>query len=233
MAAHSQTIVTPDGSFAAYVARPTGPGPHPAVVVIQEIFGVNQFVRKTADDLAAAGYLAIAPDLFWRITPGIDITDQTEGEWALAFGYFNAFDMDKGVADIAATIGAIRVDPDCTGKVGAVGYCLGGRLAYLTATRTDSDATVGYYPVGLASVLGEAGAIRAPLMLHVAEEDGFVSKPDQALAAAALSGNPLVVLHNYPGRDHAFARDGGAHYHAPDAGLANQRTRDFLKLHLE
>src|ERR1700743_1049777 len=106
-------------------------------------------MRGVCDDLATRGYLAICPDLFWRIEPGIDITDQTEAEWQRAFALFNAFDVDAGVKDIAATIATVRQDPGCNGKVGAVGFCLGGTLAYLTATRTDSDATVGYYGIGI------------------------------------------------------------------------------------
>ena len=144
------TIKTPDGDFAAYIARPEA-AKAPAMLVIQEIFGVNAVMRAIADDYAAAGYLAICPDLFWRIEPGIDITDQSEAEWKRAFELFNAFDVDAGVQDIAATISHIRADPGCRGKVGAVGFCLGGLLAFLTATRTDVDAAVGYYGVGIES----------------------------------------------------------------------------------
>jgi carboxymethylenebutenolidase len=226
--AETRTISTPDGDFSAYVARPAGAGPAPAVVVIQEIFGVNRFVRRTADELAAQGYLAVAPDLFWRQEPGVDITDQTEGEWAKAFELMNGFDIDKGVQDVQATISAVRADPACTGKVGAVGYCLGGRIAYLTAARTDVDATVSYYPVALAPILGEATSIAQPYMIHIAEEDGFVPKDQQAAVIAALKDKPNVTIHTYPGRDHAFARHQGKHYHEADAMLANQRTRDFF-----
>src|SRR5689334_14303293 len=130
------TITTPDGAFSAYVARPTG-SPSAAVVVIQEIFGVNAVMRDITDGLAGQGFLAICPDLFWRIEPNIDITDKSEAEWKRAFELFNAFDVDAGVKDIQATITAIRQDPGCSGKVGAVGFCLGGLLAFLTATRTD------------------------------------------------------------------------------------------------
>jgi carboxymethylenebutenolidase len=226
------TIKTADGEFGAYVAKPEGSGPWPAVVVIQEIFGVNRFVRDAADRLAGQGYLAVAPDLFWRIQPGIDITDQSEAEWKQAFAYYNAFDVDKGVEDIAATIAAVRSRPDCTGKVGAVGYCLGGLLAFLTAARTDSDATVSYYGVGMENRLGEASGISHPLMLHIAEEDGFVPKAAQAQVKTALQANPLVRIYSYPGRDHAFAREGGQHYDAADAALANGRTAEFFASHL-
>jgi carboxymethylenebutenolidase len=223
------TIKTADGSFSAYVARPEGAGPFPAVVVIQEIFGVNRFVRAVADRLAADGYLAVAPDLFWRIEPGIDITDQSEAEWKKAFELYNAFDVAKGVEDIGATVAAVRARPDCNGKVGAVGYCLGGLLAYLTAARTDADAVVSYYGVGIDNFLGEAQAIKKPLLLHIAGEDQFVPKPAQEKIIEGLRGHPNVALHTYPGRDHAFARDGGAHYDAADAATANARTRDFFK----
>ena len=171
-----------DGELRRLCRRgPTGGGPAPAVVVIQEIFGVNHVVRDVADELAAQGYLAIAPDLFWRIEPGIDITDQTEAEWKKGLRAVSTrFDVDKGVEDIAATIDAVRADPRCDGKVGAVGYCLGGRLAFLTATRTDVDACVSYYGVGIESLLGEADQLTRPLLLHIAEEDGFVPKEAQA-----------------------------------------------------
>jgi carboxymethylenebutenolidase len=229
MAQDKLSIRIPDGVFQAYVARPAVPGPRPAVVVIQEIFGVNPFVREVCDTLAAEGFLAVAPDLFWRLEPGVDITDQTEAEWKKAFALMKAFDLDKGVKDIQATIDAVRKDPGCNGKVGAVGYCLGGRLAYLTAARTSTDATVGYYGINLDSLLGEAAHIKAPLMLHIAGDDSYVSKEAQAQIVAALKDNPLVTLHLYPGREHAFARTGGAHYDAGDADLANRRTLDLFR----
>jgi carboxymethylenebutenolidase len=135
-----------DGTFRAYVAKPSGP-PKGAVVVIQEIFGVNAVMRHKADWLAGEGFWALAPDLFWRLQPGIDITDKTDAEWAQAMDYMKRFDAPKGVEDIQATISAARGWG--AKKVGAVGYCLGGLLAYLSACRTDSDASVGYYGVNI------------------------------------------------------------------------------------
>jgi len=225
------TIAVPDGSFSAYVARPRA-DKAPAVVAIQEIFGVNAVMRQVCDELAAQGFLAICPDLFWRLEPGVDITDRTQAEWDKALNLMGRCDIDLAVKDIAATISQVRQDARCTGKVGAVGYCLGGRLAFLTATRTDSDASVGYYGVGIEGYLGEAGRISHPLMLHIAREDGFVPKAAQDQVVAGLKDNPLVTLHLYEGRDHAFARPGGAHYHEADARRANQRTYDFFKQHL-
>ena len=222
------TITTPDGTFAAYVARPSR-SPAPAVVVIQEIFGVNQVMRDITDGLAGQGYLAICPDLFWRIEPGIDITDQSEAEWKRAFELFNAFDVDAGVKDIQATIQMIRADPQSNDKVGAVGFCLGGLLAYLTATRTDADAAVAYYGVGIENRLAEADKLTRPLMLHIAEEDQFVPKEAQTMILKALKDHTNVEIHTYPGRDHAFARVGGEHYDAGDAAKAGGRTLQFFQ----
>jgi len=223
MASKSLTISTKDGEFKAYIARPTAERA-PAVVVIQEIFGVNAVVRLVADRLAIEGYLAIAPDLFWRLEPGVDITDKTQGEWDKAFALMNAFDTDLGVDDIQATITAAREDGQCDGRVGAVGYCLGGRLAFLTATRTDVDVAVGYYGVSIDQYLGEADKLSRPLVLHIAEDDKFVPKDAQDRIIGALKNRPLVEIFSYPGRDHAFAREGGEHFHAEDAAKANQRT---------
>jgi carboxymethylenebutenolidase len=231
MAADRMTIETPDGGFGAYVSKPAG-APAAAIVVIQEIFGVNAVMRGICDDLAGQGYLAVCPDLFWRIEPDIDITDQSDAEWKRAFELFNAFDVDAGVHDIAATIAAVRALPNFTGRVGAVGYCLGGLLAFLTATRTDSDASVAYYGVGLEKYTAEAEKLASPLLMHVAEEDQFTPAPARDLILGALKNHPQIEIHTYPGRDHAFARPGGEHYNAADADLANARTLAFFKKNL-
>ncbi|WP_454761942.1 dienelactone hydrolase family protein [Caulobacter segnis] len=222
------TITTPDGDFSAYVARPQAESA-PAIVVIQEIFGVNKVMRDIADGLAAQGYVAIVPDLFWRIEPGIDITDKSEAEWKRAFELFNAFDVDAGVGDIGATITAARELDGVNGKVGAVGYCLGGLLAFLTATRTDVDASVSYYGVGIEKHVGEAEKLTHPLLMHIAEKDQFVPPEAQQVILAALKDHPQIELHTYADRDHAFAREGGAHYDAADAAKANGRSLTFFQ----
>jgi carboxymethylenebutenolidase len=222
------TITTQGGAFSAYVARPSK-RPAPAVVVIQEIFGVNQVMRDITDGLAGQGYLAICPDLFWRIEPGIDITDRTEAEWKRAFELFNACDVDAAVDDIAATIAHIRRDAACAGQVGAVGFCLGGLLAFLTATRTDVDAAVAYYGVGVENRVPEAEKLTHPLLMHIAEEDQFAPKAAQAVILQALKDHPQIEIHTYPGCDHAFARPGGDHYDEPAAKLAGGRTLQFFQ----
>lgn len=223
----------PDGAFRAYIAQPVG-APKGIVVAIQEIFGVNAVMRGKADWLAREGFLAIAPDLFWRLGQDIDITDQTEAEWSQAFDYFKRFDLDAGVRDIQATIdhGRSKLGHGDDTKVGAVGYCLGGLLAYLTAARTNVDASVGYYGVNIPAFLSEAANIKRPLMLHIAGKDGFVDAAAQKQMKDGLSGNPLVTLHDYPERDHAFTREGGKNYDAGDAALADARTIAFFEQNL-
>lgn len=216
------------GSFSAYLAKPqTANGA--AIIVIQEIFGVNANVRALCDGYAAQGYVAIAPDLFWRQEPGVSITDQSEAEWKKAFELYQGFNETKGIEDLAATLAFIRTYPGVTGKVGAVGFCLGGKLAYLMATRTDVDASVSYYGVGIDKDLGEASAIVKPLLMHIAGNDGFVPPEAQAAIRDSLGTNSLVEIHTYPGRDHAFTRMGGQHYHGEDAKLAHGRTAEFFQ----
>lgn len=223
------TINSKDGlPFQAYIARPpaySGPG----VVVIQEIFGVNVVMRDLCDWLASEGHIAVAPDLFWRIEPGIQLSDKTEEEWARAFELYKAFDVDKGVEDIQATVDGVRHLEGCSGKVGAVGYCLGGLLAYLSACRTTVDAAVGYYGVGINDRLDEARNITKPVLLHVAKEDGFVPKEAQAAMHQGLDNRPQVTLYDYEGQDHAFARVGGEHYDEAAAKLANGRTLELFR----
>lgn len=220
------------GSFSAYVAKPAGAGPAPGLVVIQEIFGVNKVMRDLCDGFAAQGWLAVCPDLFWRQEPGVQITDKTQEEWNRAFALMNGMDQDKAVDDLKATLAWLRQSPDCTGKAGSVGYCLGGRLAYMMAARSDSDANVSYYGVGLDGLTGEAASITKPLLMHIAEKDQFVPAEAREKVLAAVKGNPNVTSHVYPGVDHAFARAGGAHFDAQAADLANGRTAAFFKQHL-
>ncbi len=219
------------GSFSAYLATPKS-GKGPGIVLIQEIFGVNKVMRDLADGFAAQGYTVMCPDLFWRQEPGVQITDKTEAEWKKAFSLMQGFNTAKGVDDLKATLATLRKHQACTGKVGSIGYCLGGKLAFLMATRSDSDANVGYYGVGLQDSLGEAKNIKKPLLLHIAEKDQFVPPEAQKKVIEALKGNKLVTIHTYPGADHAFARIGGQHYDKKAADLANQRTAEFLKKHL-
>ena len=227
------TIQGPDGAFGAYLAKPAS-GSGPGLVVIQEIFGVNQVMRDLCDAYAAQGYIAVCPDLFWRIEPGIQLTDKSQAEWDRAFELMNKFlpDFEKGGNDLKAAMTHIRKTDGCSGKVGCVGYCLGGSLAYSMACSSDADASVGYYPVQIDDYLDYAQYIRNPAMFHIAEKDGFCPPESQAKIAAAFAKNDKVTLHTYPGVDHAFARLGGGNYDKAAADRANARTADFFAAHL-
>lgn len=219
-----------DGSFQAYCAEPAGT-PRAAIVVIQEIFGVNPGIRDKCDNWAAKGYLAIAPDLFWRLEPGIELDPDVPEQFRQAIDWMNRFDQNLGVADIEATIRAARARIG-GGKVGVVGYCLGGRLAYMTAARTDVDASVGYYGVGLDGLVGEKHAIANPLLLHIADEDHFVGKDAQAAIHAGLDDHPRVTLIDYPGVDHGFATEHGKRRDEEQARKADANTAEFFAAHL-
>ncbi|KQM49093.1 MAG: dienelactone hydrolase family protein [Sphingomonas sp.] len=216
-----------DGEFTAYRATPAGT-PKAAIVVIQEIFGVNAGIRRKCDTLAEAGYLAIAPDLFWRLEPGIELDPDIKPEFDRALGLMGQFDQNKGIADIEATIRAARAELGDDAKVGVVGYCLGGRLAFMTAARTDVDASVGYYGVGIDGLLGEKHAIAHPVLLHVPEEDHFVDKAAQAAMHAGLDDHPKVTIYDYAGEDHGFATEFGERRSDASAKLADERTAKFF-----
>jgi len=219
-----------DASFGAYVAQPQGT-PRGAIIVIQEIFGVNPGIRQKCDKLAAEGYLAVAPDLFWRLQPETSLDPDVEAEFVTALDLMGKFNQDAGIRDIEATIHHIRRTLGVA-KVGCVGYCLGGRLAFMTAARTDIDASVGYYGVGIDGLLGEKHAIAHPLMLHIPTADGFVPRETQAAMHAGLDDHPKVTLHDYEGLDHGFATETGKRRHEDAANLADSRTAAFFAEHL-
>jgi len=221
------------GEFTAYVWEPKGTELAGAVVLIQEIFGVNDALRATGEELAAQGFIAVAPDLFWRQEPGVNLTDKTEAEWTRAFALMNGFNQDKGVEDLKVTLAAARELPRCNGSAGTMGFCLGGRLAVMMATRSDADLNVSYYGVGLDELADEFDNIAAPLMLHIAENDEFVPPAAQEKLLDALEDSEWVDAFIYPGAQHAFARVNGVHYDARAATIANGRTTELLAEILE
>jgi carboxymethylenebutenolidase len=222
------TIEGRDGTFVAYIARPKAL-PAPAVVVLQELFGVNADIRKTCDELAEHGFIALAPDLFWRQEPGVDLNHWSDAEWKKGLALYAAYDRDKGVLDIVDTAHAASRLDGASGKVGVTGFCLGGLMVFLTAARAKIDAAVAYHGGDTEKYLGEADRITAPMLMHLAEEDEFISKEAQARIKAALSGKPNVEIYTYPGCKHAFARHTGTHYDAAAAATANGKTWQFLK----
>ena len=216
------------GTFRGYLALPEA-GSGPGLVLAQEIFGVNRTMREVADSYAEEGYVVLVPDLFWRQEPGVEL-GYGEADWQRAFALYGGFDEAKGMEDMQSAIDALRGRPEVTGgKVGVLGFCLGGKLAYLAACRTDADAVVGYYGVGIDAALEEADRIRCPLTLHIAELDKFCPPAARERIVQTLEGRPGVSLHVYPGMDHAFARTGGEHFHKPSALMAHERSIATLK----
>lgn len=220
-----------DGTIPTYVVRPEGT-PHGAIIVHQEVFGVNKGIRKKTDDWAAKGYLAVAPDAFWRQRPNIELDPDVPEQFQEAVGYMMKHDMDLAVKDMEATIRWIRGEGGVQ-KVGFVGFCMGGKVAYLVATRTDIDATVGYYGVGINEMLNEKHAIARPLMLHIPTADGFVPPEAQTAMHEGLDDHPKVTLYDYEGLDHGFASEFGARRVDDAAKLADQRTAEFFTAHID
>ena len=225
-------IPTLDGkdSFPAYVARPSAT-PRGAIIVVQEVFGVEPGIRKKADSWAAKGYLAVAPDVFWRQEPGVELDADVPEQFQKAIQLMMGHDFDLGIRDIEAAIHWIRREQGVP-KVGLVGYCMGGKIAYQAATRTDVDASVGYYGVGIDQMLGESHAIAKALLLHVPTADGFVPPEAQQAMHAGLDSNPHVTIHDYEGLDHGFAAELGTRRVEAGAKLADERTEAFCAQHV-
>jgi len=216
-------IPAPDsGAFRAYLATPAS-GTGPGIVLCQEIFGVNATMREVADYYAEEGYTVLVPDLFWRIEPGIELED-TEAGFARAFELYRQYDENKGVADIGATLDVLRTLPEYEGEAGVLGFCLGGKLAYLAACRLRVACAVSYYGVGIERALEEAANIEGRLVLNIAAFDRFCPPQAQQQITAALAGKENIEVYVYPGVDHAFARNGGDHFDKPSAMMAHERA---------
>src|SRR5947208_4712652 len=183
------TIEGRDGAFGAYIARPKTL-PAPAVVVLHEVFGLNTVIRKTSDELAEQGLIAVAPDLFWRQEPGVDLGVTSEADWQHGLRLYQAYDRDAGARDVKDTANSVAKLPDCSGKVAVMGFCLGGLMTFLTAARYGVDAAVAYHGGDTEKYLGEVNGLDAPLLMHLAEEDEFISKPAQAEIKKALASKP-------------------------------------------
>ncbi len=229
---HTLRIDSSEGSFDAYQSSPRLEKPLPAVVVLHEVFGVNGDLRTTCDELAAAGFIAICPELFWRQQSHVDLSVRSQPDWAKGVALYTAFDIDAGVRDVEATIAATRALRGASGRVGVMGYCLGGLLTFLTAARTRVDAAVAFHGARTEEFLAETADIDASLQMHLAEEDEFIPKVAQQQIVSALSSDAKFEVFRYPGCRHAFSRHGGTHFDAGAASLSRTRVLDFFKRHL-
>lgn len=226
----SQTIKikSPEGKyFSGYLAVPEA-GKGPGLLLLQEIFGVNETMRKMADLYAAEGYLVLVPDLFWRIEPDIRL-GHDPASLEKAFGYLKAFDFAKGVKDIGAALRTLRASRRCTGKVGALGFCLGGQLAYQAAAHHKLDCAVSYYGVRIEEQLGLAKKIKCPMVMHFAEKDAYVPLASVARIEKAFARRPEIEIYRYPGVDHAFANPDRPSWDRPAAMMAHTRTIALLR----
>src|SRR6202035_2045368 len=183
------TIEGRDGTFDAYIARPNA-SPVPAVVVLHEVFGVNSDIRKTCDELAEDGFIAVAPDLFWRQEPGVDLSVTSEPDWQHGLRLYQAYDRDAGARDVKDTVNSMAKLPSCTGKVAFLGFCLGGLMTFLTAVRYGVDAAVVYHGGDTEKYLDELNGLLGPMIMHLGEEDEFISKAAQAQIKMALANKP-------------------------------------------
>jgi carboxymethylenebutenolidase len=225
------TVKTMAGEFQAYVARPKA-SVAPSVVVLHEVFGVNADMRQWCDELASRGFIAVCPDLFWRQERGVDLSTWSDAEWKKGLALYIAYDRDAGVHDVVGTLQVAGGLEGASGKVGLMGFCLGGLMTFLTAARQSVDVAVAYHGADTERYLAEAGTIRSPMLMHLAEEDEFMSKDAQAEIKSALAGKLNAEVYSYPGCNHAFARHTGVHYDAAAAAKANGRTWAFLRHHL-
>ncbi len=207
--------------------------PAPAIVVLQEIFGVNAFVRVVCDNFAELGYVAIAPDLFWRQEADLQLDSEIASERALGMKLRQGMDEQLAVEDAKAALAYLRSTGECNGKIGSVGYCLGGKLAYVLATTAKIDAAVSYYGVGMQAELERTSKLCAPLLLHIASDDQMCPLAEQERIIQSLGGRPDVTIATYDGVGHAFARPGSSAYVEVAARRANALTNQFLTKYLK
>ena len=226
------TVDGRNGSFKAYIARPKAT-PASAVVVLQELFGVNADIRQHCNELAEQGYIAVAPDLYWAQEPGVDLDVRSAKDWDYGLRLNQAYDRDAGAQDIKDTIDTVAGLPECNDRVAVLGYCIGGLMTFLTAARFKGvTAAVAFHGGDTEKYLNEVPGLDAPLLMHLAGEDEFMPKPAQEEIKAALAGKSSARVFTYPGQRHAFSRHNGEHYNAEAATLANDRTSDFLRKNL-
>ncbi len=216
------------GTFAAYVSTPpkhtaSGPG----IVLIQEIWGVNQHIRDVADQYAMDGFTVVAPDVFWRQQPRVDLS-YNEVDNPKAFAFMGALDRPNAVKDLASTAAVLRAHSASVGKIASVGYCMGGALSYLCAATGSVDAAVCYYGGGIHTMLDRAPDIKVPMLMHFAEKDGHISMAAVESILEAFKGRDEVRIDVYSDVDHGFNCWGRAMYNQKAAALARGRSLEFL-----
>ncbi len=226
------TVPLRDGTMGAYIAIPDGK-PVGAIIAIMEIWGVNDTMRHHAHEFAEAGFVCLVPDLFWRQEPGVELSDRNPAHIGKAFDLYYDFDYDLGARDMEDVMAFLAKHPACNGKVGAVGYCLGGKLCYLMCCRTQIDCAVAYYGTYIEHSIKEAPNLHRPFLLHMAMNDKWVQPEVNDFIERRIGANPLVTIVKYPNAPHAFARLGGIPYSKPEADRALTLSVDFFAKHMK
>jgi len=216
----------------AYYAPASAGAARAGLVILQEIFGINANMRETAEAFAAQAYDVIVPDLFWRQEAGVELDPSSAADREHATALMSGLDQELAVRDCLAAVAHLSSSGRSSGRIGAVGYCLGGKLAYLLATQNEISAAVSYYGVAINAVLDRADNLGAPLLLHIAMEDHLCPPEAQAAIHDALRRRANVEIVDHPHVGHAFARRGGATYVAEAAERADAATATFLARHL-
>jgi carboxymethylenebutenolidase len=225
------SIETLDGPFQATLVGASD-RPRPGLVMIPEIFGINTSLLDMAENFARHGFVVLALDIFWRLQPGVNLGYRPE-EFKVARELHARFDYANGIRDMQAGIDALRRQPACTKKVGVVGYCLGGTMAYLAASRTDTNAAVAYYGTRIDSYLGDGPKISRPLILHLGRLDHRTPPPVMSAILAAAAGNENVEPFIYENAHHGFANHTRPDVYDPEATqAANERSVRFFREHL-
>jgi len=230
---NARTVIVPlrNGNMSAYLAIPEVK-PKGAIIAIMEIWGVNETMRTHAKEFSDAGYICIVPDLFWRQEPNVELSDKKSEDIKKAFDLYYDFDYDLAVNDMKDTEKYLKNLSDYDGKVGAVGYCLGGKLCYLMCCRTNIDCAIAYYGTYIEHHIKEVTNLHRPFLLHMAMKDRWVQKEVNDLLERKLNKNPLVTICKYPDADHAFARHGGLTYKKSEADEALKISLKFFEKHL-
>ncbi|WP_336367535.1 dienelactone hydrolase family protein [Marinobacter sp. C2H3] len=217
-------------TFSGYLALPPA-GSGPGLVLIQEIWGVNRHIRAVAEQYALDGYVVLAPDVFWRQEERVDL-DYDEDGTAKAFRMMQAADVEQSGLDMAQAVDRLRARPEVTGKVAAMGYCMGGRLAFRAAASGKPDAAVCYYGGGIQNSLELAPQVTAPILFHFAGLDKHIPPEAVASVRGAFADHREATIHEYPNADHGFNCWARPAYHQPSSALAHGRTLEFLARHL-
>jgi carboxymethylenebutenolidase len=231
MSSRVESVEVPGGSFDLPVWLPDA-GSGPGLLLIQEIFGISDYIRDVAEDLAGLGYVVAAPDLFWRIEPGFDAKHDQEG-LAKSLEMGQRFDMEQGVADAVAALDHLRGLPEVEGGIGVIGFCLGGTVAYFVAGQTEVAALVSYYGSGVENSLEILDRITAPVQFQYGGNDPYIPRDQVARVEAAAANKPNVEIHVEEDAGHAFHNRKNPMFHMPEpAERAWQRTEEFLRRHL-